>query len=69
MIVKEGKELVAAIAASVFLLTGLIFLLTPLRDSISRHGLSGWLIGVGLTLAGLILWVGVIRNLLARRRG
>ena len=68
MIVKKGKEVPAAVLASVFVVLALVCLLTPLRDQVSRHGFPMWLLGLGLAFSGLVLWGGVVQNLLLRRR-
>ncbi|WP_194661137.1 hypothetical protein [Curtobacterium sp. VKM Ac-1395] len=67
MIIKEGKELLGAVLASVFVAMGGVCLLTPLRDEVSRHGFPMWLLGLVLVVCGLVLWGGVVRNLLRRR--
>lgn len=68
MIVKEGKEVPVAVVASVFVVLALVCFLTPLRDQVSRHGFPMWLLGLGLAFSGLVLWAGVVQNLLHRRR-
>lgn len=68
MIIKEGKELLGAVLASVFVVMGGLCLLTPLRDEVSRRGFPMRLLGLVLVVCGLVLWGGVVQNLLRRRR-
>ena len=68
MIIKEGKELLGTVLASVSVVMGGLFFLTPLRDEVSRRGFPMWLLGLVLVVCGLVLWGGVVQNLLRRRR-
>ena len=68
VIIKEGKELLGTVLASVFVVMGGLRLLTPLRDEVSRRGFPMWLLGLVLVICGLFLWGGVVQNLLRRRR-
>ncbi|PZE90424.1 hypothetical protein DEI95_11745 [Curtobacterium sp. MCBD17_008] len=66
MIIKEGKEVPGAILASVFVVMGVLCFLTP--DQVTRHGFPVWVLGIVLAVSGLVLWGGVVQNLLRRRR-
>lgn len=68
MIVKSGRELPAAIVGSVLLVVACILILSPLRDQVSRHGFPVWLLAVAIGFVGLLLWLGVVINLLQRRK-
>jgi uncharacterized membrane protein len=69
VIVKQGKEVQAAIIASVFVILGAVCLLTPLRDLVTRRGFPMWVLGFAFVFVGCVFWFGVIQNLLRRRRG
>lgn len=69
VIVKRGKEVQAAIIASVFVILGAVCLLTPLRDLVTRRGFPMWVLGLVFVFVGCVFWFGVIQNVLRRGRG
>ncbi|GGL03157.1 tetrahydromethanopterin S-methyltransferase subunit E [Curtobacterium luteum] len=69
MIVKQGKELLAGIAGSAFVIGAVVLLLSPLREQESRHGFPVWLLALVMGLAGLVLLIGVVLNVARRKRG
>jgi 1,4-dihydroxy-2-naphthoate octaprenyltransferase len=68
VIIKEGKEKRGAVIATLFMVIGLVLLLTPIRDSTTRHGIPVWIIGTIAVVTGLVFLGGVFQNLLRRRR-